>query len=90
MSILNNPKTKERIKSSLEEISNAMTRIESERDFIKEITINICEEFNLSKKTFRKLARTYHKRNFSIEVTEHEEFKDMYEQLTNETSLNVS
>jgi len=41
----------------------------------------------MSKKTFRKLAKVYHKQNFSKEVAEHEEFETMYEQLTGETTL---
>jgi hypothetical protein len=64
-----------------------MARIDGERDFIKEAIVNICEEYEMSKKTFRKLAKVYHKQNFSKEVAEHEEFETMYEQLTGETSL---
>jgi hypothetical protein len=64
-----------------------MARIDGERDFIKEAIDNICEEYEMSKKTFRRLAKVYHKQNFSKEVAEHEEFETMYEQLTGETSL---
>jgi hypothetical protein len=64
-----------------------MARIDGERDFIKEAIVNICEEYEMSKKTFRRLAKVYHKQNFSKEVAEHEEFETMYEQLTGETSL---
>ena len=67
-----------------------MTRIEGERDLIKEAVANICEEYELSKKTFRRLAKTYHKQNFSNEVAEHAEFETMYEQLTGETSLELN
>lgn len=42
---------------------------------------------SLVKKTFRRLAVTYHKQNFSKEVADHEEFETMYEQLTGETTL---
>ena len=67
-----------------------MTRIEGERDLIKEAVTSICEEYELSKKTFRRLAKTYHKQNFSNEVAEHAEFETMYEQLTGETSLELN
>ena len=87
MSLPSDPKARESIKKCLQEISNSMTRIEGERDYIKEAIKDICEEHQLSKKTFRKLAKTYHKQNFSVEVAEHEEFESMYEELTNETSL---
>lgn len=89
MSLPNDPKARKSIKDCLEQISNSMTRIEGERDYIKNAIADICEEHALSKKTFRKLANTFHKRNFSIEVAEHQEFETMYEQLTNETSLTV-
>jgi hypothetical protein len=71
----------------MDELSASMARIDGERDFIKEAIVNICEEYEMSKKTFRKLAKVYHKQNFSKEVAEHEEFETMYEQLTGETSL---
>jgi hypothetical protein len=87
MSLPQDPAARKAIKKCLEEISASMTRTEGERDFIKEAISNICEEYQLSKKTFRRLAKTYHKQNFSIEVAEHEEFEIMYEQITNETSL---
>lgn len=90
MQLPSDPKSKQAIKSCMEEISNSMTRIEGERSFIKEAIYNVCEEYQLSKKTFRKLAKTYHKQNFSIEVAEHQEFEQMYEELTNETSLGIT
>jgi hypothetical protein len=71
----------------MDELSASMARIDGERDFIKEAIVNICEEYEMSKKTFRRLAKVYHKQNFSKEVAEHEEFETMYEQLTGETSL---
>lgn len=87
MSLPQDPKARTAIKNCLQELSNSMTRIEGERDFIKEAIKDICEEHQLSKKTFRKLAKTYHRRNFSVEVAEHEEFESMYTELTNETTL---
>lgn len=89
MSLPSDPAARKTIKDCMEEISNSMTRIEGERDFIKEAINNTCEEFQLNKKTFRKLVKTYHKQNFSNEVADHEEFELMYQQLTNETSLGV-
>lgn len=89
MSLPSDPAARKAIKDCLVEISNSYTRIEGERDLIKEAMSNICEQFELSKKTFRRLARTYHKQNFSKEVAEHEEFETMYEQLTGETTLKI-
>ena len=87
MSLPSDPAARKAIKKCMDELSASMARIDGERDFIKEAINNICEEYEMSKKTFRKLAKVYHKQNFSKEVAEHEEFETMYEQLTGETSL---
>lgn len=87
MSLPQDPAAHKAIKKCLEEISASMTRTEGERDFIKEAVDNICENYQLSKKTFKRLTKTYHKQNYSIEVAEHEEFEIMYEQITNTTTL---
>ena len=87
MSLPSDPAARKAIKKCMDELSASMARIDGERDFIKEVIDNICEEYEMSKKTFRKLAKVYHKQNFSKEVAEHEEFETMYEQLTGETTL---
>lgn len=90
MSLPQDPAARKAIKKVMEEISASMTRIEGERDFIKEAINDCSEEYEINKKTFRKLAKVYHKQNFSREVAEHEEFETMYEQLTGETTLGVA
>lgn len=90
MSLPSDPAARKAIKKCMDELSASMARIEGERDFIKEAIANCCEEYEMNKKTFRKLAKVYHKQNFSKEVAEHEEFETMYEQLTGETSLDVN
>ncbi len=87
MSLPSDPAARKAIKKCMDELSASMARTEGERTFIKEAINNICEEYEMSKKTFRKLAKVYHKQNFSREVAENEEFETMYEQLTGETSL---
>lgn len=87
MSLPSDPAARKAIKKCMDELSASMARIDGERDFIKEAISNCCEEYEMNKKTFRKLAKVYHKQNFSKEVAEHEEFETMYEQLTGETSL---
>jgi hypothetical protein len=87
MSLPSDPAARKAIKKCMDELSASMARIDGERDFIKEAIDNICKEYEMSKKTFRRLAKVYHKQNFSKEVAEHEEFETMYEQLTGETTL---
>ena len=89
MSLPSDPAARTTLKKCMDELSASMTRTEGEREFLKEAINNICEEYEMSKKTFRKLAKVYHKQNFSKEVAENEEFETMYEQLTGETSLGV-
>jgi uncharacterized FlgJ-related protein len=90
MSLPQDPAARKAIKDCMVEISSSLTRIEGERDFIREAIKNISEEYQLNKKTFRKLVKTYHKQNFSNEVADHEEFEQMYQQLTGETSLGIN
>jgi hypothetical protein len=89
MSLPSDPAARKAIKKCMDELSASMSRIDGERDLIKEAINNCCEEYEINKKTFRRLAKVYHKQNFSREVAEHEEFETMYEQLTGETSLGV-
>lgn len=87
MTIPSSPADRKAIYDALREISNSFTRTEAERDLIKEAIENTCENFNLNKKTFRKMARVYHKQNFSQEKEEHEEFETLYEVITNTTTM---
>jgi regulator of replication initiation timing len=87
MTIPSNPADRKAIYDSMKEISNSMTRIEAERDLIKNAINDICEEQNLSKKTFRKMVKVYHKQNFQQEVQSNEEFEQMYETITQTTTM---
>jgi len=87
MAIPSNPKDRKAIYDCMKEISNSMARIEAERDLIKTAINDICEEQNLSKKTFRRMAKVYHKQNFKQEIQEQEEFEKLYETITNTTTM---
>jgi hypothetical protein len=70
---------KAKVLGCLQEISNSLTRVESERDLIKEILQKMQDECEIPKKLGRKLARTYHKRNYEEEVAEQSDFQTIYE-----------
>ena len=70
---------KAKVLGCLQEISNSLTRIESERDLIKEILQKMQDEHEIPKKLSRKLAKTYHKRNFDEEVAQQNDFVEVYE-----------
>ena len=67
------------IKNKFTEISNSMTRQQGEKDLIKEILIDLKDQFELPPKMARKLAKAYHKRNLEEVRAEHEEFESTYE-----------
>lgn len=75
------PTDKAKILGMLQEISNSLTRVESERDLIKEILDRLQDECEIPKKLGRKLAKVYHKRSFEEEVAQQNDFVDIYEQV---------
>lgn len=79
--MISSPADRKKVKDALQEISNSMTRIEAEKDFIKDAVQNISENFKLSKKTVNKLARVYHKQSFGTETQEFQEFESLYEEV---------
>lgn len=87
MAIPSSPTDRKAILDCMKEISASFTRTESEREFIREAIKDICEKYQLSKKTFRRMAKVYHKQNYSVELEEHEEFETMYETITKTTTM---
>ena len=73
---------KKKIKGALQEASNSLTRIDAERDLVKNILNDTSKNFQIPKKTVKKLINVYHKQNFSEEVATHEEFESLYETVT--------
>jgi hypothetical protein len=73
---------RKKIFGAIREISNSMVRIEAERDLIKDIVKDVSDNFQISKKTVNKMAKVYHKQTLTQEVAEHEEFVEMYEEVT--------
>jgi len=76
---MQDPKVKAAVRAALGEISASMTRIEAERDLIKETVKTLADEHGLSKKALNKAARVYHKQTFMKEQEEQDEFNTLYE-----------
>jgi hypothetical protein len=70
---------KQRMKGAMDEISNAYTRIEAERDFIKEAIIALEDDVGIPKKYLSKMARIYHKNNVNEVVAEIEDIEALLE-----------
>jgi ssDNA-specific exonuclease RecJ len=79
MSQVSNPADREKIKKMLAEISGSLTRMEAERDLVRETIKDMSKQFNLPVKTLNRMAKVYHKQNYSQEIAEHEEFEELYE-----------
>lgn len=67
------------LKNGMKELSDVFTMQESQREVVKEIINSVYEELKIPKKIIRKLAKTYHKSNFSEVVADNEEFELLYE-----------
>lgn len=80
--MISNPADRKKIKDALTEASNSMTRIGAERDLIKDIINDLSAQFQLPKKTVRKMAKVFHKQNFSEERQEFSDFEAIYEEIS--------
>jgi hypothetical protein len=76
------PENKKKLEGALKDMSASMARVEAERDLQKNVKKDICEELDLNKKVFSKLAKVYHKQNYADEVATHDEFEELYENIT--------
>lgn len=71
-----------KLKKGVREISDVMTMMDSQRDTLKSIIDELYDEIKIPKKIIRKVAKAYHKQNFSEQVVENEEFELFYEGIT--------
>ena len=85
MTTISNPADQIKIKKMLSEISDSFTRIEAERDLIKETIEALSEDFDIDKKILRKMARIFHKQNYSTVEAEQEELALLYESVVGTT-----
>ena len=73
------PDDQKKLFNVVRECSNSLTRIQGEREYIKEAIGSICKELNLSKRLVNKIVRTYFKQNYDEEIVTSEEFQQLYE-----------
>jgi uncharacterized protein (DUF342 family) len=70
---------KQKIKDAMKEISNAMTRIDAEKEFIKEAIDELADSVQIPKKYLNKMARIHHKQNLYEVSTEMDDIETLYE-----------
>jgi len=72
--------------AALREVSNSLSRMDGEKDLIRETKKKIAKDLKLPNKLVSKLAKVYHKQNFDEEMAEHEQFENLYLKLTNKAT----
>jgi hypothetical protein len=83
--IPNDPATIKQIKDACFEISASMTRVEGEKDLIKEAIIKLAEDTAIPKKHLNKVARLYHKQNKEQVEAEQGSTNELYEAILEAT-----
>jgi hypothetical protein len=73
---------KKELQKVLQEISNSKTRMEGEREYIKEAISLASEKYQIDKRTLRKVAKAFHLQNITKEIEEMHEFMEKYETIT--------
>ena len=75
------PEDLKKISAAIKQASDSLTRVEAEKDFLKDVREAMKADYNLPPKMFNKLLKTYHKQNFPEETASAEEFQEMYEKV---------
>lgn len=75
------PADRKAILDAMGEISASMTRIEGEKDYIKETVNDLASKFNIPKKLLNRFAKTYHKQTYSDELGQDSDFETMVQLL---------
>lgn len=81
--MLSNPEDRKKLYNAVVEMSNSMTRVDSEKDLQRDIINDIAEELAVEKKYVRKIANIYHKQNLSEVRNEMDEVEILYEEMIN-------
>lgn len=77
--IPSSPADREKIRRVMKAISDSLTRIESERELIRDEVAALEDEYDIPKKYLNRMARTFHKQNFQDLVVEQDDFATLYE-----------
>jgi hypothetical protein len=70
---------KDRLRNSIRELNDSMTRVASERDFQKTAINDVSEKTGVDKKTVRRMAKVYFKANYAQEQEDQRRFEEFYD-----------
>lgn len=76
---ISNEDDRKKLLSVIRECSDSLTRIASEREFIREEVKEICKQLDIPKKLVNKMVKVYFKQNFDEEVAVQDQFQTLYE-----------
>lgn len=77
------PADRKAIMDCMEEVSNSKTRIEAERELIKEAINDLSKKYDIPKRLLNRLAKVVHKRNYHEELGVDNDFQHLVEILVN-------
>ncbi len=77
-----NEQDKKDILAVIKDCSDSLTRMEGEREFIKEAIIGLNDKHGLDKGHLRKVVNIYYKQNLAEVQAQNDEVEDLYESLT--------
>lgn len=76
-----NEADRKKIMDAMQEISHCYTRIEGEKEYVKDAIAEISKTYSLPKRMLNKLSKVLHKGNFDEEAGKFEELSDLYDSL---------
>lgn len=77
-----NEQDKKDILHVIKDCSDSLTRMEGEREFIKEAIIGLNAKYEMDKGHIRKVVNIYYKQNLAEVQAQNSEVDDLYETLT--------
>jgi hypothetical protein len=79
INLISSEADREKLLKVLRECSGSMTRMEGEKDYIRESVAEISKQLQLPKRLVNRMVKVYHKQNYDEEVATHEQFETLYE-----------
>ncbi len=73
---------KKDILTVIKDCSDSLTRMEGEREFIKEAIIGLNAKYELNKSLLRKVVNIYYKQNLAEVTAANSDVEDLYETIT--------
>lgn len=70
---------KQRIRDAIKMFSDSLARMDSEREYQKNLLDDLSDKYGVDTKLIKKIAKVHHKSNFQDVVHENEEFHTSFE-----------